>query len=421
MSTTLPPKKSPEAPPQEGVGEMRYIARQPILDENHRVHGYELRFPVNPESAQAGSGGQDARTILDDTVIFGIERFTNGLPAFVNCTAETLTEHSVSVLPPAMTVLEIPEALTASPTVFAECRKLKEAGFRLALLDFNWYLPTHPMLDLVDYIKFDLDRLDLTGCRRLRKQLHGTPTVMMASKVETQPDHKQACAEGFALFQGYYFCHPELIRNAKVPSNRLFHLDIMRQLQNDPLDLHKISPLVMRDAALTYRLLRLVNSPIYAIRQEVRSIESAIMVVGETVFRRIATLAILSEFNAEQPPEILHMALVRARFCELAAKLCGLDPDEQYLLGMFSLLPAMMLYPMEQLAPELPLRDEIRQALLGTNNRERCLLAWIQSYEQNDQTAWNAVAEANGLNQQKLVQFYIDAVVWDAAGKHTAA
>jgi EAL and modified HD-GYP domain-containing signal transduction protein len=138
------------------------------------------------------------------------------------------------------------------------------------------------------------------------------------------------------------------------------------------------------------------------------------MVVGETTFRRIATLAILSEFNAEQPPEILHMALVRARFCELAAALCGLDPNEQYLLGMMSLLPAMMRYPMEALAPELPLRAEIRQALLGLDNPERCLLAWIEGHERNDQAASHAIAEQRGLNQQRLVQFFIDAVVWDA-------
>jgi EAL and modified HD-GYP domain-containing signal transduction protein len=421
MPTVTALKKTPEAASLEAPGEMRSITRQPILDENHRVHGYELRFPTDARTDSAVGQGQAPRTILDDTVIFGIDRFTSGLPGFVNCSAEELSEQLVSVLPPAMTVLEIPEQFGESPALLEECRKLRKAGFRLALLDFNWSQSSHPLLDLVEYVKLDLSTLDQAGCRHLRKKLHSTPTVMMASNVETQPDHRRACAEGFTLFQGYYFCHPELMQNAKVPANRLFHMDILRQLQKDSLDLHKISPLVMRDAALTYRLLRLVNSPVYAIRQEVRSVESAIMVVGETTFRRIAMLAILSEFNAEQPPEILHMAMIRARFCELAAGLCNLDPDEQYLLGMFSLLPAMMRHPMETLAPELPLRDEIRQALLGTDNRERCLLSWIESYEKSDQAAWNSVAEAYNLRQQSLVQYYIDAVVWDATANSSAA
>jgi EAL and modified HD-GYP domain-containing signal transduction protein len=109
------------------------------------------------------------------------------------------------------------------------------------------------------------------------------------------------------------------------------------------------------------------------------------------------------------------MAMVRGRFCELAAGLRGLDPQELYLLGMLSLRPAMMRCPMEKLAVELPLRTEIRQALEGTENAERCLLSWIESHERNDYATWNTIAEAHELNQQKLVQYYIDALVWEAS------
>ena len=408
----------PIAPSVPGVGGrpsgMRYVARQPILDLRGRVHGYELLFRSGPEAAFSGDGNVATRTMLDNTVLFGLENLTAGLPAFVNCTLESLTEQLVDILPPSMTVLEILETIEPTPDLIAACRKLKALGFRLALDDFIWKPKFEPLIDLANYIKVDFSLSDAAERQDLLRRLSHRAVAMLAEKVETQQEYQQARNEGFTLFQGYYFCFPELIQNAKVPSNRLFHLDILRQLHRDPLDLKKISPLVLRDASLTYRLLRLVNSPIYALRQQVSSIAGAILVVGETAFRRIATLAILSEFNAEQPPEILHMALVRARFCELAAALCGLDPDEQYLLGMMSLLPAMMRFPMEALVPELPLRDEIRQALLGLDNRERCLLAWIEGHERNDQAASHAIAEHHALNQQRLVQFFIDAVVWDA-------
>lgn len=402
-------------------GEVRSIARQPVMDENHRVQGYELSFDLGSNAPLRGGSLQAARTVLDDAVLFGIDRFTNGMTAFITCSAELLIENWVSVLTPAMTVLEVPASLPPTAPLVDACRKLKQSGFRLTLAGFSWDLMPHPLFDLVEFVKADLAFLDTDGCQRLRKQLHGASIVMEAEKVETQQDYRQACALGFTLFEGYYFCHPELIQNAKVPASRLFHLDILRQLHKDPLDLKKIGPMVLRDASLTYRLLRLVNSPFYALRREVRSIEAAIIVVGEITFKRIATLAILSEFNAEQPPEILHMALVRARFCELGARLGGLDPDEQYLLGMMSLLPAMMRQPMEKLAPELPLRDEIRRALLGEDNRERCLLGWIERHERNDQAASNEMAEGHGLIQQRLVQFFIDAVVWDASGRRPVA
>ena len=406
-----------EAASPSPAGELRRITRQPVLDEKHRVHGYALNLRLGSDEIGQGGAVQAARTLLDDTVIFGVDRFTNGLPAFVTCSAESLVQDWVAVLAPATTVLEVPASLEPTGKLIAACRNLKKAGYKLALAGFTWECMPHPLFDMADYIKADAAYLDPPGCRRLRKILDGRSVHMEAINVETQSAFLRARKRGFTLFQGYYFCFPELIQHAKIPSNRLFHLEILRHLHHDPLDLKKISPLVLRDAALTYRLLRLVNSPLYAIRQQVTSIDAAILAVGENAFRRIATLAILSEFNAEQPPEILHMALVRARFCELGAALCGLNREEQYLLGMMSLLPAMMRYPMEALAPELPLRDEIRQALLGLDNQERCLLAWIEGHERNDQAASDAIASQHGLNQQRLVQFFIDAVVWDASAR----
>jgi EAL and modified HD-GYP domain-containing signal transduction protein len=421
-ATIAAPEKSPQTSSQQeeakvAAMEMRYVARQPILDKNHRVQGYQLNFQLGPHEPSGGGGVQGSRTVLDDTVIFGIDRFTGGLPAFVPCTAEALKEDWVSVLPPAMTVLEIPASFEPTPQLVDQCRQLKKTGFKLALAGFSWDRMPHPLFDLADYIKANLEQLDLEARQHLLHSIKGRSTVLMAENVEAKEGFRQALGAGFSLFQGYYFCHPELIQNAKIPANRVFHMDILRLLNHETMDLKKISPLVQRDAGMTYRVLRLVNSPLYAMRHEVTSIEAAIMVLGENAFRRVATLAILSELNADHPPEILHMALVRARFCELGARTCDLDPNEQYLLGMLSLLPAMMQCPMEALAPELPLRVEIRQALLGLDNRERSLLGWIECHERDDHSAWNAIAETHGLNQQKLVQYYIDSVVWDAAGR----
>jgi len=142
------------------------------------------------------------------------------------------------------------------------------------------------------------------------------------------------------------------------------------------------------------------------------------MILGETTFRRIANLAILREFNADQPSEVLHMALVRARFCELAAPLCDQDSQEQYLLGMLSLLPAMLRLPMEELTPTLPLRNEIRMALEGAKVPEGVLLAWLSSHEHADWDACGSIACAGRLDEDKLVSCYAEAVVWAESALH---
>ena len=420
MATQVMPDKSLAAGmPEMGSG-LRYVARQPIMDLRSRVHGYELLFRAGPEAAFRGDGDLATRTMLDNTVMFGLERLAGGLPAFVNCTRESLTEDLVHILPPSMTVLEILENLEPTPSLIAACRKLKASGFRMALDDFTWKPKFEPLVELADYIKVDIA---LTGAEErssLLKRLSGVTVALVAEKVETQEEFKQACLEGFTLFQGYYFCRPVLLANRKVPANRLSHIEILQMLRDDSIELRKLTQLVKRDASLTYRLLRLVNSPMCAVRQEVSSIQAALLAVGEETFRRIATLAIASELNAGQPAEVLRMAFERGRFCELAARERALDPTEQYLLGMLSLLPAMLRVPMADLAPSLPLREEIRAALLGTANSERHLLEWLEFYERGDWAGCDAVAQAHGLNEEKLFGFYAEAVVWAEAALHFA-
>jgi EAL and modified HD-GYP domain-containing signal transduction protein len=394
---------------------LRYVARQPILDLRGRVHAYELLFRSGPEQAFRGDGDLATRTMLDNTLIFGLEQLTGGLTAFVNCTRESLTDKLVDVLPPSMFVLEILENIDPTPELVDACRRLKKAGFRLALDDFIWKPGFDPLVELADYIKVDFTLSGAEERQNLVKRLKGAPVALLAEKIETQEQYRQACAEGFTLIQGYYFCRPELIQNRKVPSNRLMQIEILRLLRQETIDLHELCKLVKQDTSLTYRLLRLINSPVYGLRQEVRSVQTALIAVGEDGFRRIATLAITSELNGDQPMELLRMAFVRARFCELCADLLCLDSTEQYLLGLLSLLPAMLRMPMQELAPSLPLREEICTALLGAPILERRLLEWVISHEQGDWAGSDAIAAGQGLDQETLVRNYEQAVVWAEA------
>lgn len=412
MATYPEPVVTVNPTPDDRAGEVRYVARQPILDARGRVHGYELLFRDGPEGILDAAGDLATRAILDDTVLFGLERYTNGLPGFVQCSAETLSEHLVQVLPPSMTVLVIPARAQPTPRLVEACLELKACGFRLALDDIAWHAQLQPVAERADYIVADFSAFDDAARAHVLEQLGRIAIAKIARKVETLEDYQQATAAGFTLFQGGYFCQPLLVKNRKVPANRFFHFELLRHLNRETMDLKKVSELVERDASLTYRLLRLVNSPICAIRQEVRSIESALLIVGEAAFRRIANLAIISELSTSQTPEILQMALLRARFCGLAAEQGAMDHDEQYLLGLLSLLPAMVGLPMEALTPSLPLRENIREALEGTPNRQRSLLTWLEFHEQGNWAACDCIVAANGLNLKRLIRCYSDAVDW---------
>lgn len=412
MATFSLPGEQAVAVRSELGAQLRYVARQPILDLRGRVHGYELLFRAGQEAHFRGDGNLATRTMLDNTVMFGLEKLTSGLPAFVNCTLESLMGSMVDVMPPGMTVLEILETVEPKPALLRACRKLKSEGFRLALDDFTWTPAFEPLIEMADYIKVDFIQTGRRERIRLLKKLERASVALIAEKVETQEVHKRACDEGFTLFQGYYFCRPLVMEGRIVPSNRLTQIEILMLLQQKSVELKRLTQLVKQDASLTYRLLRLVNSPMCAVRQEVNSIQSALLTVGEQTFRRMAMLAIGSELNTDRPAEVLRMAFVRGRFCEQTARLCGLDETEQYLVGMLSLLPAMLRLPMAEILPALPLREGITQALEGAKVEERCLLAWIEFHEQGNWVGSDRAIEALGLNGEALLDAYAEAVGW---------
>lgn len=386
------------------------MARQPIMDGHNRVHGYELLFWNGQEPAPAAGDDQAAQAVLDNSLQQGLERLARGLPAFIPCTAESLARNWVQMLPPQLTVIELPAESEATPGLLAACTRLKEMGFWLAVDDFSGVAT--PLTALADYVKINFAAFDTTARSSMLATVHQPGTLLIAKGVETREQFRQAGAEGFSLFQGYYFCHPEPLKGHKIPGNRLVHLEILELLQNDPFDLHRLSQLVTCDASLTYRLLRLVNSPVCAVRQEVTSIQAALMLVGQEAFRRIATLAIAGDFNADQPAEILRMAFVRGRFCELAAPLCKQPPAEQYLIGMVSLFPPMLQVTMEELVRLLPLRQRATDALRGKGNPEGTLLDWITAYEHGNWMSCDTLARANNLTHADLMRCHAEALIW---------
>jgi EAL and modified HD-GYP domain-containing signal transduction protein len=255
----------------------------------------------------------------------------------------------------------------------------------------------------------------------LKSKISRRSTKLVMERVETQEDLLLAKQEGFTLFQGYYFCRPITMEHRNIPANRLVHLEILRAVLESPLNIKQVSALVKRDPSLTYRLLRVVNSPLYATRRVVSSIQDALVLAGDDMFRRIVMLATASELRGNQPSELLRMAFLRGRFCELTAKITGKDPTEQYLLGILSLVPAMLNVSMESVVTALPLRCEIREALLGQHNAERTILSWLIFYEMGKWENCDQLARTAALPEERMVQFYSDALMWAEINMSLAA
>lgn len=400
-----------------GSDGLAYLARQPILDGQGAVFGYELHFhevadaPVRADAEASADGlAEDSRGVLDALALYGIERFTGSAWGFVPCSLDVLATDLFEGLPPSQTVIEIPRCDSIPPSLTRKCFRLREIGFRLSLSDYQPGDSRQSLLPLAHFVKVRIETFDSPSWSTLCTHVNRAGACLIADEIHSHEAYRKARTSKAKYFQGFYFCSPELLPNGATPAYHGHHLQLLHELFKDPLDLKTLCPLVGRDPSLVYRVLRFVNSPMCAVRNPVTSMESAILILGDATFRRIATLAIQCTLSQGRWPELPRMAQIRARFCAQAAGMCGLATDEMYLLGMLSLLPAMLQVPMQNILPNLPLRREICQALAGAPVRERLLLAWIEALEANDIAECEEIAAKRSLDKNKLAQLYLDAV-----------
>jgi EAL and modified HD-GYP domain-containing signal transduction protein len=392
----------------------RFVARQPIFNARGDVIGYELLFRSGWKNFFSGEGDDAARQTLDNCLIMGLDSLVGDGLAFVNCTRESLVSRLVTLLPPARVVLEILETVEPDQEVLEACTALRAMGYRFALDDFMPRPEMRPLIELVSFVKVDFRLTNPAMRREIHELLRGSGAALLAEKVENQDEFDLSKAEGYDYFQGYFFCRPRIIADREVPANYVNYMSLMAELTYTPLDLHAVVAIVQAEASICYRLLRLANSALMGAHSPVTSVSSALMLVGESRFRVLVALAVSSGLGRDQPPALISLSLERARFCELMAPLIHQSPSEQYMLGLLSLLDAMLRTRMEVLLKSLALRDEVKAALLGVNNPVATALNLASSFESGDWEFCAGTARQLGVSEDTLVTLYTEAIQWAA-------
>jgi EAL and modified HD-GYP domain-containing signal transduction protein len=229
--------------------------------------------------------------------------------------------------------------------------------------------------------------------------------VLLADKLGNRSDHEFCSDIGFELFQGYFFCRPSVMGTHSIAANRLAIVQVVAALQDPEVQLSDIEQLIARDVALSFRLLRYVNSAFFGLRGDVRSIGQALALLGIENIRRWATLSVLASID-DKPTELTVTALIRARFCELAGSQLGIaSPAELFTLGLFSVIDAMMDAPMHDVVASLPLADDMREALVLRRGWKGELLNCVAALENGeDGHAHTIVLDAG--------ERYLESVMW---------
>ncbi|MFB6359111.1 MAG: EAL and HDOD domain-containing protein, partial [Thiohalorhabdaceae bacterium] len=301
-------------------------------------------------------------------------------------------------------VVEVLEDIRVDERVEAAVRALGKAGVRIALDDFLWENDQKALTNRADFIKVDVQALSDAELERYAQELAVFPGRLIAEKVETAAEWARCRELGFELFQGYFFARPQTVSKHRLPTDRTQILRLVARLQDPDVDL---AELVEQDASLSYRLLRLINSAYFPIRNRVDDIRRATVYLGIKGLRTWVTWLALSRID-DKPTELKLVTLERAQMARLMAPLFGVEAQQAFLVGLFSTLDALMDRPMAEVVADLPLSEEVKAALIGREGDLGGLLAALFQYEQGE---WEVLAEA-GFDVESMGQAYLEALEW---------
>jgi len=393
-----------------------FIARQPIFDLQQNVFGYELFFRSGLDNVfrNAPPNQASAKVMADSALTLSLEVVSGGKLAFINVARDILLNDSISLLPRGLTAPEISETIEPDPEVVQACARLKKAGYTLVLDNFVYLEKYADLMNLADIVKIDFLSTPAKECRQVLSRFTAPNVRFLASKLETHEDFRQALGMGYSYFQGNFFSKPLIITSRDVPGFKLNHLQMLQELQSPDVNFDRLETIIKRDMALCFKLLRYINSAHFGLSCKVSSVMHAITLLGAREFKQWASLLVMASLGSDKPDELVIQALIRGRFCESLAPMLGMRQSSQelFLVGMFSVIDAILGRPMREILQDLPLSDEIRDALSGKSSRLRAVFDYAMAYEKGDWKGLSAMAEALGLDESGIPALCLKAVNW---------
>ena len=387
-----------------------FIGRQPILDRQLNTSAYELLFrPGDGDHASFPDGDVATARVIHNTLMeVGISDLVGSQLAFINFTRATLLGDFVRLLPKDQTVLEILEDVHIDAELVAGVEELAAEGYIFALDDFKYSPDWEPLLKVASIIKYDLVRTPIDQMDHELEQIRGHDIKLLAEKVETQEEYEHFRDLGFDYFQGYFFAKPTTISRATLPDQQVTVMQLLTRLQDPEIQIEEAERLVSRNISLSFKILRYINSPAVGFRRKIESIQQAIVLFGLKQLKSWACVMAMTEVDGK-PTELMKNGLIRARLCQLIAEHSGRnDGDSYFMVGLFSILDALMDSSMNQILEQLPVSDSARAALLKGEGAMGVALHHSIACEMNH----FADIDATLVDPVTLNQLYLSAISW---------
>lgn len=396
------------------------LARQPLLDKDRKIVGYELLYRAS-ETAQGANVHDDLKasaTVLVNVLSdFGSKWLLEGKPIFINATAEMLADEDfLSLIPPGRIILGLRGFPEATPELLAACEDLRKRQIGLALEAPDPTEENLPLLKLATYLDMDIKNTDSETLVERFIQLKKLPVKLIAKKIEDGNTFKFCEELGFECFQGYYFSKPEVVKEKAISPSQgnLFQL---LNLLNDNAEVKEIETVFKHDPALMVKLLNYVNCAAVSSGRQIKSIGNAITVIGYAQLYRWVALLIYTSGDSATPPSVIRGVLTRSRFMEMLGKIK--DPsarhDNLFIVGMLSMLDLILETPLPKVLEKMQVAPVIADALLKREGVYGLFLTLAESCENQDFAKLNELGTLLGLNPDDVNRAQLEALAWAEA------
>ncbi len=392
------------------------VARQPIFDRSLHVFGYELLYRASEEQnyfTDALPDEASSRVVMDSFHGIGINKMVGRSRAFINFTGHMLESEVATLFPPKRLVVEILESVAPSDAVVEKCQSLKARGYQLALDDFVFTEQYLPLVQLCDIIKIDFrstSREDIAGYIRRFKR-HGLR--FLAEKIETREEFDEAVALGFKYFQGYFLSRPVILRGEKLRPLNSNYVRLLQIVNRQEYSLREVADIIEQDLSMSYDILRMVNSVAMGFIIKIQSVRHAVVAMGMNECRKWVSLVAMAGINKDQPTELLHLSLIRARFAQNLGRLTrAADQDLLFMMGLFSTMDVITGNTFAAIFRAIPAAPDVVSALTQQTGPLAPYLALIFAQERGQWEEAARLGAGLSIPQVSVTNAYLDALSW---------
>lgn len=387
-----------------------YIARQPIFNKDKTLFGYELLYRNSEKNYFPGIDDELATKELASNILteFDFSLLTNGKYGFINFTKDVLMSEIPLLFHPQNIVIEILEDVVVDEALIERIKFLKKKQYILALDDFVNDGRFERIMSFIDIIKVEYTLLSPEERKKVARRFKGVKRLV-AERIETQEDLSMAMADGYDLFQGYFFSKPIIVSKNSITITQSSYFRLWREASKEAPDFNSLEEIIKVDVGLMHKLLAHLNTIMFYRGNRITSIKSALVYLGIKNTKRWIMLLLLREITSNENDELAKQSLIRAVFMEKLMEEMGRENDMQdvYLVGLLSKIDNVLEDNLNVILNELELPNKIRSALIKGDGVLGKSLECIRNYEQSN---WGKVAEfaqKYGLNPEYIPSLYL--------------